>query len=808
MTSSRSIGLHNSMATRWILVCIIGIALGFHLWGIRQNLPYTPEEDETTKVPRAVHMAASGSLNPGWFAKPGSTIMYPLAAIYRIWHAVAHRGMLFRPDPNLQVTFDSKPYEFYLLGRLLTILYAVLSVPIIYQVGRRAFGEGVGLIGSWFSVLYPIAVAYAQMVRTDSAAVFFGVLSLWLCLRLYDRPTIGNQIVAGLAIGLSIATRYFMVALIPVLLAVDGLVLWQQASRPGRLKANWLGIGAGLLTVGVAFALSTPYFFLDFATALENLASEARSTQPGADGLSPAENLLWYLTKAIPQSITWPQTMLAVLGVALVVWERRPQQMLLLGFVVMFLTGISLSPLHWYRWIIQILPLLALFAAYALNVIIACLSTRLRLTPSVQRSLIVSALLLVSAWPVHQLVLLDIRQASPSTRILAREWILQNLPAGSRITQEHYAAPLVGTHFIVSERFSLAVNRTVDDYYRDAYRYLVVSSMIYGRYLYLPDRYPSEAAFYQTLFAEGHLLQQFEPSTTRGGPVIRVYELTPPCAVSISFDSAFYDEEVYGDHWWSWMRNDGHVSFTNLWEHSLKADLHFTSWSLARERTLQIFQDGELLAELVAPVESAEFSLWDMTLEPGWNTFTFSTSPRAEVVDSVLHNDDSRDVSIALSNITVNRCRHTRLPPAAQPLEADFGGQVKLLGCGISPEDRRIVAPRGRLHVTLYWQSLAEMDKDYTVFVHLVDQAGRIYSQHDGQPAAGLYPTSKWKEGEVIEDVHLIEVPADIPAGRYSLKVGMYLLSTMERLQISSGAVQADHLVLGSVEVLPGATEG
>jgi hypothetical protein len=90
----------------------------------------------------------------------------------------------------------------------------------------------------------------------------------------------------------------------------------------------------------------------------------------------------------------------------------------------------------------------------------------------------------------------------------------------------------------------------------------------------------------------------------------------------------------------------------------------------------------------------------------------------------------------------------------------------------------------------------------------LVDQAGRIYSQHDGQPAAGLYPTSKWKAGEIIEDVHLIGAPADIPAGRYSLNVGMYLLSTMERLQISSVTAQADYVVLDSVEVLPGATKG
>jgi hypothetical protein len=627
------------------------------------------------------------------------------------------------------------------------------------------------------------------------------VLGLWLCLRLYDRPTIENQIMAGLAVGLGIATRYFMVALIPVLLAVDGLVLRRQAAQPGKLKATWLGISAGLLAVAVAFMLSTPYFFLDFTTALENLKKEARSTHLGADGLSPVGNFSWYLTKAIPRSITWPQTMLVAVGVALVIWRRQPQQMLLVGFVVTFLTGISLSPLHWQRWIIQILPLLALFAANALNVAIAHLSTRFRLTPSVQWGLMLSALLLVSARPVYQLVLIDLRQASASTRILAREWILRNLPAGSRIAQDWYTAPLVGTDFVVSEQFSLAINRTLDDYYRHKYRYLVVSSARYGLYLAEPDRYPSEVAFYQTLFVEGQLLKQFEPSTTRGGPIIRIYELTPPCSVSISFDSTFYNEEVHGDHRWYWMRNDGQVSFTSSWKHPLKADVYFTSWSLARERTLQIFRDKESLAELIVPVEPAEFSLRDVTLEPGQNTFTFSAYPGAEVIDSVLHSGDSREVSIALSDVTLNRCRHARLPPTAQSLEASFGDQVELLGYAMKPEDGQI-APRGRLHVTLYWQSLAEMDQDYTIFVHLVDQAGRIYSQHDGQPAAGFYPTSNWKDGGVIEDVHLIEVPADIPAGSYSIKIGIYLLLTMERLQLSSGTAQKDHLVLDSVEII------
>lgn len=431
VSSSRFADPWNPMITWWILVSIVGVAFGVHLWGIRQNLPFVPDIDEPVFVTRAVHMAASGDLNPGWFGNPGSTVIYPLAALYRTWHAVVHRGMCFHPDPNLQVTFDSNPGEFYLLGRLLTIAYAVMSIPFVYRIGRRAFGERAGLIGLWFSVLPPVAVAHAQVVRMDSAAVFFGMLSLWLCLRLHDRPTTGNHIVAGMAVGLSIATRYFMVALIPVLLAVDGLILRRQASRSGVLRDTWLGIGAGLLAIAVAFALSTPFFFLDFATALNDLGLEARSTHLGADGLSPAGNFSWYLIRAIPLSITWPQAVLAALGVALVVWKRQSLQILLLGFVVTFLAGISLSPLHWQRWVIQILPLLALFTALALDRAVAYLSTRLRPTGLVQRVSIATALLLISAWPAYQLILFDVRQASRSTRVLAREWVLQNLPAAA-----------------------------------------------------------------------------------------------------------------------------------------------------------------------------------------------------------------------------------------------------------------------------------------------------------------------------------------------------------------------------------------
>lgn len=504
------------------------MAFGLYLWGIRKDLPYVPDVDEPVFVLPAIRIAASGNLDPGWFGNPGSTIIYPLAVLFHCWHALVHHGMLLHPDHRLLATFALNPGEFYLLGRFLTISYAVATTPTVYAVGRDAFGERVGLMGACLSALYPIAVVHAQQVRTDSAAMFFGMLSLWLCLRLLDRPAIGNNVVAGLAIGLSIATRYFMVMLIPVLIVVNLVDLPTIRCRSLQLhrqESALLGACAGIMGALVGFALTTPYFFLSFGIALESLKNEARGNHLGADGLSPFGNFIWYLTEAIPRSITWPQVLLLAIGVLIAVRSRQPGQILLVGFVLTFLVGTSLHPLHWQRWIIQVLPLFALFVANALEAVILWISSRVISSRTLGIPIGLLALTLVAAWPGYQLVLLDITEASPSTRILAREWLLLNLPAGSWIVSEWYTAPLDGTGFVLSEHNTLAVKHGPDDYYRDGYRYVVASSYMYDRFLREPGRYPAEVNFYQTLFARYRLLKQFDPSITRGGPIIRIYEL-------------------------------------------------------------------------------------------------------------------------------------------------------------------------------------------------------------------------------------------------------------------------------------------
>jgi hypothetical protein len=118
------------------------------------------------------------------------------------------------------------------------------------------------------------------------------------------------------------------------------------------------------------------------------------------------------------------------------------------------------------------------------------------------------------------------------------------------------------------------------------------------------------------------------------------------------------------------------------------------------------------------------------------------------------------------------------------PLQVNLGDQVTLLGYDVSPE---AVQPGQSLDLTLYWQARREMTKDYTVFTHLVAADGRIVAQQDNQPAEGRYPTSIWDTGEIVVDRYRLTIASDAPGGEYHLGVGMYLLSTLERLKVASG---------------------
>lgn len=509
--------------SRWLLAGVLAITFGLHLWGIRHDLPYVTEDPVFAAA--AARIAASGDLNPRWFGHPGSTLIYPLAGIYRVWYAVTNGGGLLKPDARLWAAFESGPAEFYLLGRLLTVTFAVASVVLVYQIGQRVYGEPAALIGSLCAAIQPTLV-FAKRVRTDSATVFFAMLGLWCCLRLYERQTLANQLLAGAAVGLAIGTKYDLGMLVVVLLLIDGLIVWRHLRERQNVRRACTRAAVGLLGMALAFAVSTPYFFLDFTTAWRTMTNELRSGQLGVENWSHGSNLWYYLWTVIPEAIFLPQAICALVGLGLVVRNRRPHQLLLLVFVLTFLVAISFHPLHASQWPIAVLPLVSLLAAHGLTAAVAAVEVHVPRLRFLHPLVLTCGTVLLVAPPAYRVALMDMRFAQLSTSVLAREWAEHHLPAGSRVVYEWYTLPPpLKKNFVERPVSQLAVKKTVDYYTQHGFRYLLTSNRYYGVYLADPDHYPEEAAFYQDLFARGHLLHQVAPAENQEGTTIRIYEM-------------------------------------------------------------------------------------------------------------------------------------------------------------------------------------------------------------------------------------------------------------------------------------------
>lgn len=105
--------------------------------------------------------------------------------------------------------------------------------------------------------------------------------------------------------------------------------------------------------------------------------------------------------------------------------------------------------------------------------------------------------------------------------------------------------------------------------------------------------------------------------------------------------------------------------------------------------------------------------------------------------------------------------------PTPIPMNATLDARVQLIGYTTERVDES-------LRVTLHWLALAEMDRDYHSYVHLLDADGNLIAQSDGVPDQGLTPTTRWLRGEIISDRRIIRL-SDVSPGEYHLRAGMYL---------------------------------
>ncbi len=491
-------------------------ALLLRLWGTGHGLPIAYNSDEDSHfVPGAVALFGHG-WNPHYFANPPG-LTYALHVLYAV---VFGGGERFARDPG----------AYFLAARILVAVIGAAGVALLARAGRLLFDRATGLLAGLVLAVGFLPVFYSHLGLNDVPAMSAVCLALLATARVLRRGWALDYALAGAAVGLAAATKYTAgLALLPLVFATLA-----SPHRSGRRLLG--GLGAALL----AFLLVNPYALLDLSEFRAGLSGQAGLSGVRKLGRSEGSALPFYLGAAGWGMGVIP-ALAAVAGAVLLAIRDRVRALMLLSPLLLFAVTVGLEARFFGRYLLPVVPVLALLAAHAARALAR------RGVP-----LLLLGVLLAGQGLV-QSVRLDRILSRPDARNEARAWLRAHVPLGSRVVFEPTLRESWSAGYI---RYPPPFRTRLDEYelalspgFLDAYRrrgfcYVVTDSNSRGRAEAEPRRALGAIAYYAVLERQSRLLHvaspfggarpprvdfdasyQFRGPFTQPGSEIRIYRL-------------------------------------------------------------------------------------------------------------------------------------------------------------------------------------------------------------------------------------------------------------------------------------------
>jgi hypothetical protein len=173
------------------------------------------------------------------------------------------------------------------------------------------------------------------------------------------------------------------------------------------------------------------------------------------------------------------------------------------------------------------------------------------------------------------------------------------------------------------------------------------------------------------------------------------------------------------------------------------------------------------------------------------------------------------DVRLATIEIASHENMITEAPSIQHPLNARLSDMIDLLGYDLDPAEvvseeelqfairnsQPVLSSAEVFAIELFWRTNVIVDGNFKVTVQVLSSDNQVVAQHDSVPANWARPTTGWRPGEVIADLHTLTVDSKTPPGTYQLIAAMYDPVNNSRLPVIQAGESRDHIVLGSLIV-------
>jgi hypothetical protein len=321
------------------------------------------------------------------------------------------------------------PASGYLWIRVLDALLGTLTVLLVFEFGRRAYGWLAGFFGAAALAVAFLHVRDSHFATLDIPLTLACTATLYIAYRTIQSGGLRPLVLNGLSLGVAASLKYngalvfAGIAAAQTIRARAGSIEWQRLlARLGLIAA--IGV--------VTLALTSPFLVLDPGMTQHGIGyiftHLGRATAP-AIGWVQLSLALWY-------GIDPVLLLVAVCGIAHAAWRRQPADLIILTFLLVYFVLIGAGRSVFLRYADPMIPPLLLLGGRALAALVE------RSTRGQERRLaLLAALVLVVVAPVVHDVRYDLLIQQTDTRTLAFEWLAQHVPAGSRTAVPYMAGP-------------------------------------------------------------------------------------------------------------------------------------------------------------------------------------------------------------------------------------------------------------------------------------------------------------------------------------------------------------------------------
>ncbi|MBK8899855.1 MAG: glycosyltransferase family 39 protein [Anaerolineaceae bacterium] len=666
-------------------------------------------------------------------------------------------------------------------ARLGVMFLALLLAALIWRWSRQLWrgwlAAGVALFLFSFD---PNILAHGSLATLDLGTAFFLFWAAYAVWRYWQRPGRRPYLLAGVTVGLALATKFSALVVFPGLVLAALYRGWQL----GILRSGWrreLAVIAGWGVMSTAVFLLV--YRLDWVMLSRDFLWQQQHQLTGHPGflLGEVSEAGWWYYFPVLFLVKTPLATLGLMSWALLYWLRRRDYdwtsiwLLLLAaglFGAALLTRVNIG----YRYLLPALPFLFVFTGQLANQLATA-------APIVPRKALLAGLALLLAAPSlaihpHYLAYFNALAGGPDNGW--RVAVDSNLDWGQDVQGLAAYAAAKGA----AEVHTLLVTITPPEVYGLTARPMLVEqpggAWTTGEGFYperpLPGLYAISASHLQGVFLpqpDGLDWFRARPPDDKIGYSLFIYDVPaegPPQSVALSgvalaelADGPFQQGNqvrVTG--------YDGRNAF--LWPGGgaavVWAALSTDAWP--ENNILQSFYPPE-----EQPGEGYSLFRWDQS--PIQARLSDSTAPVladfAWTPEPVLGSSDWGE----------------RQALAGQP---SFGGQLQLLGVETELGNERV-------NLWSYWRVENAPEGSRKIFIHLLDEAGNVVAQHDGldvQPG-GL------EAGDEFVQLHTILLLPELEPGSYGLQIGVYEVENGRRLEVATAVQSTDRVLLNLIEL-------